>query len=47
MDIQTLLIFPIVAIAATYVGCSVWPRRRVQADCKTCPQNRNRTDDYV
>lgn len=47
MDIQTLLIVPIVALAVAYVGRSVWPPRRSQTGCRTCSHNPNRADDYV
>jgi hypothetical protein len=47
MDVQTFLVLPIVAVAAVYVGRRLWPRRQAQAGCESCPQNRNRTDDYV
>ena len=47
MDIQTLLVFLIIALAAAYVGRSVWPRRQAHTGCSTCPQNKNRTDDYA
>jgi len=47
MDVQTFLVLPIVAAAAVYVGRRLWPRRREKAGCESCPQNRNRTDDYA
>lgn len=46
MDFQTLLIFPVIVVAVFYVGRSLWPRREKIA-CASCPQNRQRADDYV
>lgn len=46
MDLQTLLIFPVIALAAFYIGRSLWPKRNTTG-CASCPQNRNRADDYV
>ncbi len=47
MYVQTWLILPIVAAAAVYVGRRLWPRRQARAGCGSCPQSRNRTDDYA
>ena len=46
MDLQTLLMFPVIAVAVLYVGRSLWPRR-AKTGCASCPRNRQRTDDYV
>ncbi|MGH7962022.1 MAG: hypothetical protein ACRERD_09385 [Candidatus Binatia bacterium] len=47
MDGQTLIALTIVAGAVLYVGRALWPSRRAQPGCGSCPNNRNRTDDYV
>ena len=47
MDSQTLIVLTVVAAAALYVGRRLWPARQKQAGCGSCPQNRNRADDYV
>ena len=46
MDFQTLLIFTVLVVAVFYIGRSLWPRRE-RAACTSCPQNRQRADDYV
>ncbi|MBI3799749.1 MAG: FeoB-associated Cys-rich membrane protein [Deltaproteobacteria bacterium] len=47
MDSQTLIVLLIVAAAALYVGRRFWPARHKQIGCGSCPQNRNRADDYA
>ncbi len=47
MDIQTLLVLTVVATAVLYIGRTLWPARHTQPGCGSCPQNRNRADDYV
>jgi len=47
LDSQTLIVFLLVAAAALYVGRRLWPARHKQIGCGSCPQNRNRADDYV
>ena len=46
MDFQTLLIFPVLVVAVFYVGRWLWPGHE-KAGCASCPQNRQRADDYV
>ena len=47
MDSQTLIALAIIIIAALYVGRSLWSVHQQKSGCSSCPQNRNRTDDYV
>jgi len=47
VDSQTLIVLLLVAAAALYVGHKLWPTRHKQVGCGSCPQNRNRADDYV
>jgi hypothetical protein len=47
MDNQTLIVLAVTIVAALYVGRSLWPARQQKSGCRTCPQNRNRVDDYV
>jgi hypothetical protein len=47
VDSQTLIVLAIVAVAVLYVGHRLWPVRQKQAGCGSCPQNRNRPDDYA
>ena len=47
MDTQTLIVLVVITVAALYVSRSLWPARKQKPGCSSCPQNRNRTDDYV
>jgi len=47
MDNQTLIVLAVISVAALYVSRSLWPTRKRKSDCSSCPQNHNRTDDYV
>lgn len=47
MDTQTLIVLTLIVVAALYVGRGLWPSRRSQTGCRSCPQNRNRVDDYM
>ena len=47
MDAQTLFVLAVVAAALLYLGRRLWPGARKRPGCASCPQNRNRADDYV
>lgn len=47
MDTQTLIVITLIVVATLYVGRSLWPSRDSRTGCRSCPQNRNRVDDYT
>ncbi|MSQ46942.1 MAG: FeoB-associated Cys-rich membrane protein [Deltaproteobacteria bacterium] len=47
MDTQTLIVLTLIVVAALYVARSLWPSRRSRTGCRSCPQNRDRADDYT
>ncbi|MCS6925696.1 MAG: hypothetical protein NZ578_07330 [Candidatus Binatia bacterium] len=47
MEVQTLIVTVVVAVAAYYVGRSLWRTWTPSNGCQACRYNRTRADDYV
>jgi hypothetical protein len=46
MDVQTLLILPVILLAVLYVGRKLLPRKRGDS-CDSCSAERQKPRDYV
>ena len=47
MEIQTLILLPILVVAGCYLAWSLLPHKKGRLGCASCPKNRYRRDDYA